>query len=531
MAQASMNEKTERRVTNANTASAMSAAQKMRRWATSDAGILILVAVARIAIQTAFNWRYGWHRDELATLDDAKHLAWGYVVYPPLTPFICRVSITLFGPSLVMLRLFALLAQGAGMVLTGLMARELGAKRFWQVMAAIAAAIAPASLASGTMFEYVSFDYVWWVLIAYFMVRLLKSDDARWWLAVGAAIGLGAMTKYTMAFYVAGIVGAVLLTSARRYLRSPWLWCGIAISILIFLPNLIWQVHHNFISLDFLKFIHARDVRAGRTSGYLLHQLWVGANPVTLPIWLAGLYYFFFVPDGKRYRAIGWMYVITLVLFAIAKGRDYYVSPAYPMLLAGGAAWISQWLATQPEPRAITVRSTTWHSLAISGVCVAALVMPIPSPRSRWFAIADKVNGGNFNEQFGWHEMIAEIARVRDSLPAQDRAHLGILTGDAGQAGAVNMWGPAYGLPNAISGSNSNWLRGYGNPPPETLITVGIKKQELDRVFESVEWAGHFESRYGVVNSAVGSEREDVFVCRGPREPWPKFWWSHHWYG
>jgi len=507
-----------------------SAAQRIRRMLTSDVGVLILLAVARIAFQTAFNGRYGWHRDELAVLDDAKHLAWGYVVYPPVTPFICRVSLVLFGPSLVMLRVFALLAQGAGMVLSGLMARELGAKRFWQVMAALAAAVAPASLASGTMFEYVSFDYVWWVLIAYFMIRLLKSDDARWWLAIGATIGLGAMTKYTMAFYVAAIVGAVLLTNARRYLRSPWLWCGVAISILIFLPNLLWEVRHNFISLDFLKFIHARDMRAGRTSGFLLDQLWVDTNPVTVPICLAGLYYFLFAPDGKRYRAIGWMYVITLALFAIAKGRDYYVSPAYPMLLAGGAAWISQWLAAQPEPRVITVRNTTWHSIAISGVCVAALVMPIPSPRSRWFAIADKANG-NFNEEFGWQEMTAEVARVRDSLPSEDRAHLGILAGDAGEAGALNLYGPAYGLPNAISGSNSHWLRGYGNPPPETLIVVGIQKYHLDPVFESVEWAGHFESQYGIDNSAIGNDHEDVFVCRGLRQPWPEIWKNFHWFG
>lgn len=526
MAEVSTNE-----ATNAKTnVAGMSAGQRMRRWLASDVGVLILVALTRIAIQTVFNGRYGWHRDELATLEDAKHLAWGYVVYPPVTPFICRVSLVLFGPSLVMLRLFALLAQGGGMVLTGLMTRELGAKRLWQIVAALAAAITPVSLASGTMFQYVSFDYLWWVLIAYFMIRLLKSEDARWWLAIGAGIGLGAMTKFTMAFYVAGIVGAVVLTKTRRYLRSPWLWCGVAVSILIFLPNLVWQVHHNFITLDFLKYIHARDVRAGKADGFLLHQLWVDANPVTLPIWLAGLYYFFFVPEGKRYRAIGWMYVITLALFAIAKGRDYYVSPAYPMLLAGGAAWFERWGSMLPEERARIVRRVALRAEIVSGVLVALMVMPIPSPSSRWFAIADKINGGNFNEEFGWREMVAEVARVRDSLPPERRVHLAIFAGDAGQAGAINLYGAAYALPNVISGSNSQWFLGYGDPPPETLITVGIKKQELERGFESVEWAGHFESRYGIENSAIGNDRQDIFICRGPREPWPELW-KTHWYG
>jgi hypothetical protein len=508
-----------------------SAAQRMRRWLASDVGILVLLALARVAIQTATNGRYGWHRDELAVLDDAKHLAWGYVVYPPVTPFICRVSLILFGSSLVMLRAFALLAQGTAMVLTGLMARQLGAERFWQIVAALAAAIAPASLASGTMFQYVSFDYLWWVLIAYSMIRLLKSDDARWWVAIGVVIGLGVMTKYTMAFYVAGIVGGILLTSARRYLRSPWLWCGVGISILIFLPNALWQMHHNFISLEFLKYIHARDMRIGRTHGFLLHQLWVDANPVTVPIWLAGLYYFFFASEGKRCRAIGWMYVITLALFAIAKGRDYYLSPAYPMLLAGGAAWCEQWVRGLSGRRARIVRRETLRAEIAGAVLVAAVVMPIPSPGSRWFAIADKINGGNFNEEFGWREMTAEVARVRDSLPAEDRAHLGILAGDAGEAGALNLYGPAYGLPNAISGSNSHWLRGYGNPPPQTLIVVGIQEHHLVPAFESCEWAGHFESRFGIENSAIGNDHEDVFVCHGLRRPWPEFWKDFHWYG
>ncbi len=175
---------------------------------------------------TALNGRYGWHRDELVVLDDAKHLAWGYVVYPPVTPFLCRVSLILFGPSLVMLRLLAAAAQGVAMVLTGLMARELGATRFGEIVAGVAAAIGEVSFVSGLLFQYLSFDYLWWVLIAYFVIRLLKLTD-----------------------------------------------------------------------------------------------------------------YFFFAPNGKRHRMIGWMYAILLALFLIAKGRGYYLAPAYPMLLAGGAAW------------------------------------------------------------------------------------------------------------------------------------------------------------------------------------------------
>ena len=189
-----------------------------------------------------------------------------------MTPFIARLAIELFGPSLIGVRLFSALAQSVVMVLAGLMTRELGGSRLAQIVAALAVAIAPISLLQGALFQYVSFDYLCWVLIAYLTIRLLKSENPRWWLGIGAVIGVGMMTQYTMAFFVAGIVGGVLLTQTRHYLTNGWLWGGVTLSLLIFLPNLIWQIQHDFISQEFLSSIHARDVELGRTEGFLIER-------------------------------------------------------------------------------------------------------------------------------------------------------------------------------------------------------------------------------------------------------------------
>ena len=189
----------------------------------------------RTGLSTFTGGRYGFHRDELATLDDARHLAWGYVAYPPITPFFARVSLTIFGTSLVGFRFFAAIAQALAVVLTGLMARELGGGRGAQQVAAVAAI--PFCLAGGALMQYVSFDYLCWVLTAYFVVRLLASENPRWWLAIGCSIGLGMMAKYSMGFFALGIVAGVLLTDARRYLASKWLWYGVVLSVLVFLPN------------------------------------------------------------------------------------------------------------------------------------------------------------------------------------------------------------------------------------------------------------------------------------------------------
>lgn len=188
------------------------------------------------------------------------------------SPFMERIGLELFGLSLVGLRLFSVIAQGSAIVVTGLMARELGGERLAQVTAALAVALSPLPLFEGTEFQYTTFDYLWWVLIAYFVIRLLKTENPRWWLAIGATVGVGFLTKSTMGFYVCGILGGVLLTRARRYLASAWLWGGTAFAPVIFLPNLVWQVHHGFISLRFLEHIHVRDVGEGRADGFVRDQ-------------------------------------------------------------------------------------------------------------------------------------------------------------------------------------------------------------------------------------------------------------------
>ena len=337
------------------------------------------------------------------------------------------------------------------------------------------------------------------------------------------------MTKYTMAFLAAGVVVGVLLTPARRYLRSPWFWCGAAVAVLVWLPNLLWQIQHHFVYLEFVRSIHERDVAMGRANGFLLAQFWRAASPVTVPLWCAGLWYLFAAPDGRRYRMLGWMYVVPLLGFLAAKGRDYYLAGAYPVLLAAGSAWGEQWVSSLSTRSAQTVRQTTWWTLAVAGLMTAAVTLPVAPVNSAWWRVADGVTG-NFNYEIGYQELVKTVAKIRDALPAQQRATLGILARDVGQAGAVNLYGPAYGLPKAISGMNSYWLRGYGDPPPETVIVVGEDRNFVDQNFASCELVGHLTNRYGIVNNAIDGNT-DVFLCRHLRQPWPDFWKHFQYYG
>ncbi len=487
--------------------------------------ILIYVALATIVVHLLTGGRYGFHRDELATLDDARHLAWGYVAYPPVTPFFGRLSLLLFGTSLVGFRFFAAVAQAVAVVLTGLMANELGGSRGAQLVAAFAAI--PFCLAGGALMQYVSFDYLFWVLTAYLVLRLLKSDDPRWWLAIGASIGLGALTKYTMGVFGIGIVAGVLFTDARRFLRSKWLWYGAALSVLIFLPNLIWQAQHQFISLEFLRHIHARDVRIGRTKNFLPDQL--NMTLLAMPLWLAGLYFCFFPNKGRRFRALGWMYIVPLFFFLIAKGRGYYLAAAYPMLYAAGSVWGESWLSGLRRRWRLAVRTAVWIALLADIAIVFALTLPVASINSGWWKVSSKIQG-DFVEEIGWPELVETIAQIRDSLPAEDRARMAILAGNYGEAGAINLYGGQYGLPHAISGINSFWARGYGDPPPETLIVVGFSARFVQQNFASCQLVAHTWNRYGVQNEET-KDHPDIRVCRGLRQPWPEFWKDFRYYG
>jgi 4-amino-4-deoxy-L-arabinose transferase-like glycosyltransferase len=308
-------------------------------------GILLLLAVIRVVLHCLSNARYGFHRDELQTLDDALHLDWGFVAYPPITPLIGRLELALFGTSPVGFRLFAAVAVSTAMVLAGLITRELGGTRREQVLTAIAVAISPVSLAQGAVFQYVSFDYLWGVLVTYLLVRLLKSDDSRWWLAIGAVLGLGMETRYTMGFLTLGMVGGVSLSNARRYLLSGRLWAGAVVSLLLFLPNLLWQSQHHFMSLDFLAHIHARDVRQGRAQVFVLEQPLLCINVVTAPLAFLGFWFYLVLEAGRRHRLLGWTFVVTVALFSFAHARFYYTAPLYPVLIAAGSIMWGRWIS------------------------------------------------------------------------------------------------------------------------------------------------------------------------------------------
>ena len=491
----------------------------------SDLISLLGIAAVFALFHILTNGQYGFHRDEWQFISDARHLDWGFVAYPPLTPFLEHIGLSLFGMSLVGLRLFSVIGQAIVILVSGLIARDLGGKRLAQVATAISVGLSGLPLFEATEFQYTSFSYLWWVLVCWFVIRLLKTENPRWWLAIGAAIGLELLTKYSVVFFVAGLLVGLAFTRARRYFASPWFWAGVGVAFLIFLPNIVWLFHHDFISYRFLEHIHKRDVGEGRAEGYWKYQFLLDVNPFTTPLWIVGLITFL---RNERYRMVAWMYLFPVLFFAIDKGRFYYVAEAYPVLIAMGAVVICSWLALRPAWARRAIATTYFIGLSALGAFGIAMEVPIaPSGPLRDFALK---NNGDLREEFGWDDLVRSVAAVRDSLPADQQASYGVLVGNYGEAGAIENLGPAYHLPSPISLTNSFYLRTYPAAPPSTLIVVGWSQEQVDRELTGCRIAGHNGNSLGIENEE-SKYHQDIYVCGPPRQPWPIFWKNNQRFG
>jgi hypothetical protein len=225
---------------------------------------------------------------------------------------------------------------------------------------------------------------------------------------------------------------------------------------------------------------------------------------------------------------LAWMYLVPLALFFLGKGRGYYLAAAYPMLLAMGAVAGERRVASLRAGWRRTVEITYFSSLAALGLFFAAIILPIASSGPlRHFALD---NNGDLREEIGWDNLVRTVAGIRDTLPPGQQASVGVLTGNYGEQGAIEILGPAYRLPAPISMTNSAWLRGYPVPPPGTLIVIGFSKEDAEQAFTSCRLAGHNGNPYGVKNEE-SSDHPDIFVCGSPRLPWSEFWKQYQAFG
>jgi 4-amino-4-deoxy-L-arabinose transferase-like glycosyltransferase len=475
------------------------------------ARLVLPVAAAELLLQLAFANRYGYHRDELYFRIAARHPAAGYDDQGPLTPFLGWVSEAIFGESPRGLRVVSALVAAVVVVLVALLARELGAGTVGQFVAAAGTAASAFVLAVGHLLSTSTFDVLVWVVTLLVVARILRGGDERLWLAAGVAVGVGLENKQLpLLLVLALVIGLAVDRRLLVLLRSPWLWGAVALALVIWLPNLVWQGTHGWPQLELAEDIRQDEAGESRATLLPLQLLLVG--PFVVPVLAVGLWGLIRDSALRPWRSLGFAYIALLVLLFVVGGKPYYAAPFLLALLAAGAVPLERWLMT--GGRRVLVAS----ALVLTGVLSVLVALPVvPAKDLEGTPIADL--NEDAIETVGWPQLVRTVDGVYASLSPAEQANAVVFTGNYGEAGAIDRYGGALGLPRAYSGHNA-YAR-FGMPPDSAgpVIVLGYADASVD--FVGCKPAAMIDNGVDVENEEQGGT---VFLCERPRESWSAMW-------
>ncbi len=492
---------------------------RARALTTSASPAVPMLAAGLVLSHLATAGRYGIFRDELYYIACARHLAWGYVDHPPLIALITWLVSHTLGMSLLALRLLPALAAGALVLVTADLARALGGRPFAQALAALAVAAAPIYLLLQHWLTMNAWEPLIWAGMAWCALRAIDHRDGRYWLLFGAIAGVGLENKYSVAVWGFGLLIGLVMTPERRWLGRLWFWAAGLLAGLIFLPNLLWLWHHDF---PFIGFENASRMSGSRIVrgpiAFLTDQALI-MNPVLAPLWLAGAIWLLRPGATSAHRALGVMFVTTLAVFILVAGKNYYVASAYPLVFAAGAVAFERLTTTRPR----WLRQGYLGCVALSALVLAPLVMPILPVRD--FVTYSRALGGftpvtfenlapemlpqYFADEFGWENMARQTAIAYLRLPPDVRGRTAIFANDYGQAAAIDFFGPALGLPSAISNDVTYWLWGPRGYTGESVIVLGSDGKGDRAHFGHVEMAGRVQDA-----RSRPEEWFNIYMCR-----------------
>ena len=514
---------------------------------TSGMAVVWAIAFAKLVFHIYFNNRYGYFRDEFDYISCGDHLQWGYVDQPPLIPLLIRLCRSVLGDSLRSIRFIPALASSLLVVQAAVLARALGGRRYAVLLSAVCAVFVPQYLSNGSLLGTNCLEPNLWMGCAYFVILAIQRNDPRYWLWFGVVAGLGLEEKYSIAVFGMGIVVGLLLTEQRRVFLNRWIWLGGLAAFLIFLPNLLWNMHNDWPFVQLMHNIKAegRDVVLG-PSQFFLQQVLV-TNPLVAPLWLGGLFALLFSARLRPYRVLGWSYLVSYATFLLLHGKNYYLAPIYPMLVAAGAVGLERWLdrpgldrAETGRPRLQWVKRVVLISLIVSGIHLLPVVVPVLSPEhflayTKTLPFKLPINEYSharaplpqwYSDQFGWKEIADEAEVAWNRIPADQRSDCGIFAQDYGQAGAIDFFGRAHGLPPSLSGDRTYFLWGPRGYSGNCLIVLGDKRERLEQLFNHVEFVGTSADNPWALESQIS-----VYICKGAKfgtlsQIWPQL---KHW--
>lgn len=493
--------------------------------------LALLFAAIKLAFHIAANlWEahigYGYFRDEMYYILCGRKLAWGYVDHGPVVALQAWLSLALFGKSLAGIRMLSASAGAGRVFLTGLLTWSLGGRRPAQALAMLGVLVAPLYLSLDSFLSMNSMESIFWMGCLLTLILIVRGGSKKHWLVFGLSAGLGLLNKPSMTFFLLALLVALLLTPQRRILFNKWAAGGIVLLILVALPNLIWQIHHHWPTLEFLHNgqVESKNVKLAPLP-FLGTQI-LNMQPLTMLIWGAGLVWLLRNPLAKNWRWLGLTYLFFLAVLMAMHAKDYYVAPIYPILFAaGGIAWERHFASRKSVAGdrvfAFPVMETV---LVVAAMVVLPMSIPLMQPKA-WLTYTKAThlyqtssNAENeavgplpqfYADRFGWQEEVDKVSWIYHSLSPEDQKKVGILCSNYGEASAINFLGQ--GLPTAISGHNNYWLWGPAGETGEVMIVInGATPEEMRKFYDSVEVAGRMDHPL-----SMPYEHRNIYLVRG----------------
>jgi hypothetical protein len=513
-----------------------------RRFWLSGTALVLYCAMIRVVLHLFTFARYGYFRDELYYIACSKHLAWGYVDQPPLSIFLLRGVRMLLGDSLFAIRLLPLLAGVAVIFLAGSIARRLGGGRTAQGLAAFAALTSPVIQGNaGRYFSMNAFDILFWALAAYILVRIVREERPRLWLAFGVVAGLGLLNKYSMGFFLFGLAIGLLLTRQRRQLRSRWPYLGGLLAFSIFLPHLLWEIANGFPSLEFIRNAASLKNAPLTPINFFLGQL-MDAGIGNILSLLLGFVFLAAVKKGAPFRLFAWTYAVIFAVMLMQNGKPYYLSPFFSLLFAAGAVFIEH-IAAKKRLTWITPALAT--CILLGGIITTPISLPVLSApgfiryqeslgrKPQWSERSEiGVLPQQYADEMGWEEMTAQVAGLYRRLTPEEQKDCWIYMRNYGEAGAIDFFGPKYGLPPATCAHNSYWYWGFPDWNGSAAIIFGTS-HDIEENFRDLR--SHFEQvELGAVTrcdlAMPYENNRPIFICRRAKFSLRDIWASERFF-
>jgi len=478
--------------------------------------IAILNLIIYLITQAFFS--YGMFRDEYYYLACANRLDFGYVDHPPFSIWILALWKLFFGDSMFVIRIVPAIVSSVIVFMIGMFTFRLGGSKAAVIISTVAFMLSPIFLGMNTIYSMNTFDFLFWISSAYVFLRIIQTGDSRLWILLGVVIGFGLLNKTSMLWLGAGIFAGTVFTPLRKDLKTKYPYLAATIALIIFSPYIIWNITHDFAHLEFMRNAASRKYGGLTPVSFILDQILI-LNPLSILIWLPGIFFYFISKDGKQFRAVGFIWLTTFaILFINWHSKGEYIAASYQILFAGGAVMIESWSKK---------RSWLKYSVAIpvivSGILIAPFARPL-LPVEKFLEYQNAIglkppsNEGHetelpqfYSDMFGWEDLAKNISKVYLSLPEKEREKTVVYCSNYGKAGAIEYYSSKYPLPKVVCPHNSYWYWSKETNEISTIIIIGGEIEEHLESLEEVYEAGYHQTKYAMPYE----NNQKIFIGRG----------------